>query len=229
MGAPTSAPVCAADTHPTEDRSMLTLRGYCYLDSLQPLLASYIGTTAKGFLPVPGQASLWIETAPGMIINSLTDVALKATDCMPAIQMVERAFGALELHHDDKGQVLAAGQAILDHCGLKLEDRVKPRIISDQIIRSVEPYQTQLINRIRYGQMIVPGESLFILECEPACYITLAANEAEKNAAVSLVELRSIGAFGRLYMAGTEAEIDSARGAAIAALEAVTGVDLPSR
>ncbi len=204
---------------------MLTLRGYCYIDSLQPHLASFIGTTAKGFLPVPGQASLWIETAPGMVINTLTDVALKATDCMPAIQLVERRYGALELHHDDKGQVLAAGQAILDHVGLKEEERVKPNVISDQIIRSIEPYQTQLLNRIRYGQMIVPGESLFILECEPACYITLAANEAEKNAHVNLVEMRSIGAFGRLYMGGDEAEIDSARDAAINALQSLSGVD----
>ncbi len=204
---------------------MLSLRGYCYIDSLQPHLASFIGTTAKGFLPVPGQASLWIETAPGMVINTLTDVALKATDCMPAIQLVERRYGALELHHDDKGQVLAAGQAILDHVGLKEEERVRPKVISDQIIRSVEPYQTQLINRIRYGQMIVPGESLFILECEPACYITLAANEAEKSANVNLVEMRSIGAFGRLYMGGSEAEIDCAREAAIAALESLKGVD----
>jgi len=204
---------------------MLTLRGYCYLDSLQPHLASFIGTTAKGFLPVPGQASLWIETAPGMIINSLTDVALKATDCQPAIQLVERRYGALELHHTDKGQVEAAGQAILDHIGITVDQRTKPRVISDQILRSVEPYQTQLINRFRYGQMILPGESLFILECEPACYITLAANEAEKNANVNLVEMRSIGAFGRLYMGGSEAEIDSARDAAIAALESVSGVE----
>ena len=205
---------------------MLTLRGYCYIDSLQPHLASFIGTTAKGFLPVPGQASLWIETAPGMVINSLTDVALKATDCMPAIQMVERAYGALELHHDDKGQVLAAGRAILDHVGLNEEERVKPKVVSDQIIRSIEPYQTQLINRIRYGQMIVPGESLFILECVPACYIVLAANEAEKAANVNLVEMRSIGAFGRLYMGGSEAEIDCARDAAIAALESLSGVEM---
>jgi len=205
---------------------MLTLRGYCYLDSLQPHLASFIGTTAKGFLPVPGQASLWIETAPGMIINSLTDVALKRTDCMPAIQIVERAYGALELHHDDKGQVLAAGDAILEYCNLTIDQRVKPTVVSDQIIRSIEPYQTQLINRIRYGQMIVPGESLFILECVPACYITLAANEAEKAANVNLVEMRSIGAFGRLYMGGSEAEIDSARDAAIAALASVSGVEL---
>lgn len=204
---------------------MLTLRGYCYLDSLQPHLASFIGTTARGFLPVPGQASLWIETAPGMIINSLTDVALKATTCQPAIQLVERRYGALELHHEDKGQVMAAGQAILDHIGITEDQRTKPKVISDQILRSVEPYQTQLINRFRYGQMILPGESLFILECEPACYITLAANEAEKSANVNLVEMRSIGAFGRLYMGGSEAEIDEARAAAIAALESVSGVE----
>jgi len=204
---------------------MLTLRGYCYLDSLQPHLASFIGTTARGFLPVPGQASLWIETAPGMVINTLTDVALKATECMPAIQLVERRYGALELHHDDKGQVLAAGDAILDHINMTEEQRVKPKVVSDQIIRSIEPYQTQLLNRIRYGQMILPGESLFILECVPACYITLAANEAEKAAHVNLVEMRSIGAFGRLYMGGAEAEIDSARDAAIAALASVKGVE----
>ena len=205
--------------------SKLTLRGYCYLDSLQPQFASFVATTAKGFLPTPGLASLWIETAPGMIVNQLTDVALKATDCQPAIQLVERAFGALELHHDDKGQVLAAGQAILDHCGITEDMRIKPRVVSDQILRSVEAYQTQLINRFRYGNMIVPGESLFILECVPAAYITLAANEAEKAADVNLIEMRSIGAFGRLYMAGHEAEIDSARDAAIAAIESLTGVE----
>lgn len=204
---------------------MLTLRGYCYIDSLQPHLASFIATSAKGFLPVPGQASLWIETAPGMIINTLTDVALKATACQPAIQLVERRYGALELHHDDKGQVLAAGQSILDYVGLTESQRVRPKVVSDQIIRGIEPYQTQLINRIRYGQMILPGESLFILECEPACYITLAANEAEKAARVNLVEMRSIGAFGRLYMGGPEAEIDEARKAAIAVLESLSGQD----
>jgi len=121
--------------------------------------------------------------------------------------------------------VLAAGDAILDHINMTEEQRVKPKGVSDQIIRSIEPYQTQLLNRIRYGQMILPGESLFILECVPACYITLAANEAEKAANVNLVEMRSIGAFGRLYMGGAEAEIDSARDAAIAALASVKGVE----
>jgi hypothetical protein len=208
---------------------MLTLRGFIFLDSLQPQLTSYIGTTAKGFLPVPEQASLWVETAPGMVINTLTDVALKATKCQPSILVVERAYGALELHHEDKGQVQEAGRAILEHTNLREDQRIKPRIVSDQVIRGIEPYQTQLINRIRYGHMILPGESLFILECVPACYITFAANEAEKAARISLVELRSIGAFGRLYLSGPEAEIDEARKSAIAGLNSITGVEEKSR
>ncbi len=208
---------------------MLTLRGFIFLDSLQPQLTSYIGTTAKGFLPVPEQASLWVETAPGMVINSLTDVALKATRCQPSILVVERAYGALELHHEDKGQVMEAGRAILEYTKLREDQRIKPRVVSDQIIRGVEPYQTQLINRFRYGQMILPGESLLILECVPACYITFAANEAEKAARISLVELRSIGAFGRLYLSGSEAEIDEARKAAIHALNSITGVEEKGR
>ena len=50
-----------------------------------------------------------------------------------------------------------------------------------------------------------------------------AANEAEKAARVSLVEVRPFGAFGRLWMSGSESEIDSAREAAIKALENITG------
>ena len=58
---------------------MVTLRTYTFLDSLQPQLASFIGKTAKGFLPVPHVASLFIEIAPGLAVNQITDVALKRT------------------------------------------------------------------------------------------------------------------------------------------------------
>jgi ethanolamine utilization microcompartment shell protein EutL len=71
--------------------------------------------------------------------------------------------------------------------------------------------------------MLLPGQSLFILETDPAGYITFAANEAEKAARVSLVEVRPFGAFGRLWMSGSESEIDSAREAAVKALENITG------
>lgn len=197
------------------------LRGYVFIDSLQPQLAAFVGTTCRGFLPLAGQASLWVETAPGMIINRVTDVALKATKAAPAIQVVERAFGLLEIHHDDKGEVMSAGDAVLRHLELNEGDRVKPRVVSNQVIRAVEPYQAQIINRDRSGNMLIPGQSLFILETEPAAWIVAAANEAEKAANVSLINLRPFGAFGRLWMGGSEAEIDAAREAAIAAIEAL--------
>jgi ethanolamine utilization microcompartment shell protein EutL len=200
-----------------------SLRAYVFLDSLQPQLSSIICTTARGFFPVPGVASLFVEIAPGMAIHKTLDSALKATRVTPATLVVERAFGMLEVHHDDKGEVLNAGDAVLSHLGAKLEDRVKPKIISNQIIRAIEPYHAMIIDKIRFGSMIEPGESLFILECEPAAYVALAANEAEKAANVKLVDMTPFGAFGRLYMAGDEANIDAAREAAVKALEGVTG------
>src|ERR1043166_8796027 len=129
----------------------VALRTYVFLDSLQPQLAAFIGTTARGFLPVAGDASMFIETAPGLIINRVTDVALKATQATPAIMVVERAFGLLEIHHRDKGQVLDGGTAVLSYLSLREEDRMKPRIVSDQVIRAVEPSHAQVINKIRYG------------------------------------------------------------------------------
>ena len=199
----------------------VTLRGYVFLDSLQPQLAAFTGTTCRGFLPLAGQASLWVETAPGMIINRVTDVALKASKVAPAVQVVERAFGLLEVHHDDKGQVLSAGDAIVEALGTTADASKKPRVVSDQVIRSIEAYQAQIINRNRRGMMLIPGQSLFILETEPAAWIVAAANEAEKAAEVNLINLRPFGAFGRLWMAGTESQIDSARKAAIEAIEAL--------
>jgi ethanolamine utilization microcompartment shell protein EutS len=201
----------------------VTIRGTVFIDSLQPQLAAFTGTTCRGFLPLAGQASLWVETAPGMIINRVTDVALKASRVAPAVQVVERAFGLLEVHHDDKGQVESAEAAILEYLGKTREDALKPKVVSNQIIRSVEAYQAQLINRNRQGMMLIPGQSLFILETEPAVYAVIAANEAEKAANINLVNLRPFGAFGRLWMAGTEAEIDSAAEAAQAVIQSLSG------
>jgi hypothetical protein len=201
----------------------VTLRTYVFLDSLQPQLAAFIGTTARGFLPVAGVASMFIETAPGLIINRITDVALKATRATPAIMVVERAFGLLEIHDFDKGQVILGGQAVLDHLGLGEGDRLKPRVVSDQIIRAVEPYHAQLINKTRYGDMLIAGESLFIFETEPAGYIAFAANEALKAARVKLIDASLFGAFGRLYLSGPEADIDAARAAAARAIDTVKG------
>ena len=159
----------------------VTLRSYIFLDSLQPQLAAFIGTTARGFLPVAGDASMFIETAPGLVINRITDVALKATAATPAIMVVERAFGLLEIHHRDQGQVLDAGKAVLAFLNLDEHDRLQPRVVSDQIIRAVEPYHAQVINKMRYGDQLIAGESLFILESEPAGYIAYAANEGRES------------------------------------------------
>ena len=201
----------------------VTLRTYVFLDDLQPQLAAFIGTTARGFLPVPGVAAMFVETAPGLIINRIMDSALKATRCTPAIMVVERAFGLLEIHDFDKGQVRLGGQAVLDYLGLEERDRMKPRIVSDQVIHAVEPYHAQLINKIRYGDMLLAGESLLILETEPAGYIAFACNEALKAARVKLIDAQLFGAFGRLYLSGPEAQIDSARDAAMGALSTLTG------
>ena len=201
----------------------VTLRTYVFLDSLQPQLAAFIGTTARGFLPVAGVASMFIETAPGLIINRIMDVALKATRATPAIMVVERAFGLLEIHHRDQGQVRDAGKAVLAFLNLSEQDRVKPRVVSEQVIRAVEPYHAQVINKMRYGDMLIAGESLFILETEPAGYVAFAANEALKAARVKMIDASLFGAFGRLYLSGPEAQIDAARDAALRGLQTVSG------
>jgi hypothetical protein len=205
----------------------LSLRTHIFVDSLQPQLASFIGKTARGFLPLPQMASLWVEIAPGISINRVTDVALKATKVVPAVQVVERAYGLLEIHEWDKGEVLSAGRRILEFMELKEEQRLKPRVATNQIIRAIEPYQAQIINRNSQGMMILPGQSLFILETEPAGYVSFASNEAEKAARVFLVQLQPFGAFGRLWMSGPEAEIDAAAAAATAAIEGITGQEPP--
>src|SRR3569833_2110334 len=182
------------------------LRTYCSLDALQPQQATFIGKTARGFLPVPYQASLWAEIAPVFASNQVTDAARKATCVQPAVQVVERAYGLLEVHHHDKGEVLSAGATILKHLGVEESQRLKPRVLATQIIRGVEAYQTQIIIRSSSGMMVLPGQSLFIFECEPAGYVVLAANEAEKAAHVNLVNVPPYGAFGRLNKTKPEAE-----------------------
>ena len=202
----------------------VTLRCYTFLDSLQPQLASFIGKTARGFLPLPEMASLWIEVAPGIGINRATDVAVKAARGAPAVQVIERAFGLLEVRAHDKGEVMASGRAVCELLGVEEDARIKPTLATNQIIRAIEPYQAQVINRNSQGMLILPGESLFLLETQPAGYIIFAANEAEKAANVKLIQVRPYGAFGRLWMSGSESDIDSASQAAVAAIESITGV-----
>lgn len=199
------------------------LRAYVFLDSLQAQYASFLATVAQGFLPVANQAALFVEISPGIEINRVTDIALKSTRVTPGMQIVERLYGMLEIHSDSQADIRAAGGAILDALGLKEEDRRKPTVVSSQVIRRVDDYQTQLINRMRHGNMILPGHTLYILECEPAAYSALAANEAEKAAEINILDVRSFGSFGRLYIGGEERDIEVGYQAAVAAVENVAG------
>lgn len=202
---------------------MAELRCYVFIDSLQPQFASFLGTVAQGFLPVPGQASLFVEVAPGMDIMRVTDVALKSTDVKPGMMIIERLYGMLELHSESQGDVRQAGRAILEELGLKEEDRIKPEITSSQVIRNISDYHTQLINRTRHGDMIVPGQTLYVMECAPAGYAAIAANEAEKSADINVLEVRAFGSFGRVYLGGEERDIDVAYRAAEQAITSIGG------
>jgi hypothetical protein len=200
------------------------LRTFTYLNVLQPQLAGFFQTVSSGFQPLAGQASLIVEVAPGIAINSLTDAALKRTRVMPGMQIVERSYGMVELHHFDQGDVRAAGEAILERAGTRLEDRIAPQIISREIIHGIDGHQAMLVNRMRHGQLLLETETLYVLETAPAGYAALAANEAEKAARINLLEVISFGAFGRLYLGGSEEEIQQAAEAAERALRSVRGV-----
>ncbi|MBP6627971.1 MAG: hypothetical protein KA297_00990 [Kofleriaceae bacterium] len=203
----------------------MELRALTILDALQPQLTGFLQTVCQGFMPRELEAAMFLEIAPGIAINQLTDVALKETSCRPGMQIVERAYGMLELHDADKGQVEAATSAILTRMGVGREDRLRPRVVSSQIITGLDGHQAQLINRMRHGDMIVSGQTLYILEVHPAAYAALACNEAEKAAPVHVLEMIAFGAFGRLWLGGSEAEIHEAAKAAEAALAAVSGRD----
>ncbi len=199
------------------------LRTYAFLDSLQPQHAAFLGTVAQGFLPLPGDTSLWVEISPGIEINRITDVALTSTSVRPGMQVVERLFGLLEVHHADQSEVRAAGAAILEALEVEEAARLKPRVISSQIIRNIDAHQVQLVNRTRHGHMLLAEQTLYVLEVEPAGYAALAANEAEKAARINILEVRAYGSFGRVYLGGEERDIMAGYEAAIAAIEGVTG------
>ncbi|GBF78965.1 hypothetical protein [Aphanothece sacrum] len=204
------------------------LRSYVYLDRLQSQHAAYIGTVALGFLPLPGDASLWIEISPGIEINRITDVALKSAVVRPGVQFVERLYGLLEIHSSNQGEVRAAGKAILSALGVSQQDCLKPQVVSSQIIRNIDAYQAQLINRSRRGQMILAGQTLYVLEVQPAAYAALAANEAEKAALINILQVSAIGSFGRLYLGGEERDIIAGSQALLESLENVPGRVLPT-
>jgi hypothetical protein len=201
-----------------------SLRCYCYIDRMQAQYAAFIGTVTQGDLPTEGMAALYVEMAPGNEVFRMVDIAVKATEARPGAQIVEREFGMFEVHSMQQAEVIEAGHVVLDRLGLRVEDRIKPQIASIQVITRIDPYQSQLLNRFRRGSMLVPGETLLVVECAPAAYINYACNEAEKKANIKLVHVSSVGRFGRMWLSGSEAEIVTARDAVVKALEALEGV-----
>jgi hypothetical protein len=200
-----------------------SLRCYCYLDRMQPQFASFVGTITQGDLPTEGMAALYVEMAPGNEVFRVVDIAVKATEARPGAQIVEREFGMFEVHSLNQAAVIEAGEVVLNRLGLQVADRIRPQVVSTQVVTRVDPYQAQLINRFRRGSMLVAGETMLVLECAPAAYINYACNEAEKTASIKLIHTTSVGRFGRMWLSGTEAEIMTAKKAAIEALEALSG------
>ncbi|MBT4891130.1 MAG: BMC domain-containing protein [Rhodospirillales bacterium] len=197
---------------------MAELRSFIFIDQLQPQTLSYMASWMRGTLPRSNMAAQIIEVAPGLDIESLTDIALKHANVGGGMLVVERQFGYLEFHSRSTSEVKASADAVLDALGARPEDALKPKIMASEIITKIDSQHAFLINRNKLGSMLIEGESLFVLEIQPASYAILACNEAEKAANIKVIDYRMIGANGRLYLAGDEAEVRNAREAALEAL-----------
>lgn len=197
---------------------MADLRSFIFIDQLQPQTLAYIGTWMRGVLPRRNMAAQIIEVAPGLDIEALTDIALKGANIRAGLLVVERQYGYLEFHSYSTAEVKAAAQAVLDVLGASIDDATPPSVLGSQIVTRMDHQHAFLINRNKLGSMVLGGESLYLLECQPASYAILACNEAEKEANIKVVDYRMIGANGRLYLAGDEAEIRNARNVAEATL-----------
>lgn len=196
---------------------MAELRSSIFIDQLQPQTMCYLGTWIRGALPRSNMAAQIIEVAPGLDIEPLTDVALKHAEVQAGVLVVERQFGYLEIH-GPTAQVRAAGAAALDALGANETDATRPQILASRIITMLDAQHAFLINRNKIGSMALPGESLFVLEMQPASYAILATNEAEKAARIKVVDYRMIGATGRVYLSGKEADVRQAAEVAEGAL-----------
>jgi ethanolamine utilization microcompartment shell protein EutS len=197
---------------------MAELRSFIFVDQLQPQTLAYLATWMRGSLPRQRMAAQIIEVEPGLDIETLTDIAVKGANVRVGLLVVERQFGYLEFHSSSTAEVKAGAQAVLDALGARPEDIAAPEILGSRVVTRMDHQHAFLVNRNRLGSMALAGESLYLLECRPASYAILACNEAEKEANIKVIDYRMIGANGRLYLAGDEAEIRNARGVAEGAL-----------
>lgn len=204
-------------------KTSLELRGALVIDEMQPQFAATIAASSDGYFPVTGESAFWLEVRPGIVVNRLMDVALKACDVTPGALITERSYGTMEVHGPDQGQVREAGRRVLKAAGVDYDDGLKPHVLTDEVIRQIDDHQAMLINRSRAGMLVLGRDTLYTLECNPAIWVLLAANEAEKASPIRLVGLGNNGAVGRLRLAGTDAAVDAAVEAVQRALAGVTG------
>lgn len=203
----------------------IELRAFAHIDQLQKQMVAYIGSSSRGYYPITGQSALFLEIAPGIEINSITDAVMKKANVRPGALVVERTYGMLEVHADSPADVKQAGEVILDYLGCKETDRLKPKILATEIVERLDPHMSQIVNRFRAASMSLSEDTLYILEVVPAGYAGYAANEAEKAADITLNHVSVYGASGRVYFSGTTSNVRSAKQAAEGALVALNGRD----
>ena len=206
---------------------MAQLRVYLKIEDLRRQFAAYMATPvrARGYVPIEGMHSLIVEIAPALAIHRVIDLALSAVpEVDPGILFVERQFGILELHAHDLDAVERAGQAILTGIGAKAGDQLKPEILFTDVVERISDQHAVILNRNRDASMILPGDSLLLIEMTPALYAAAVANEAEKVAPENtLVDVQMIGAAGRVFIAGAPEPVHRAREHVMVMLETVPG------
>ncbi|MEM7171559.1 MAG: microcompartment protein [Pseudomonadota bacterium] len=194
---------------------MTQLRVYLQIDRLQPQFAAYMSTPtrARGYPPIEGDTSLFVEVAPALAIHRIADLALKAyPELEPGVLFTERQFGLLELHAQDADKIASAGQVILKGIGAKADSQLVPKTLFADIIDDLSDQHAIILNRTREASMILPGQALLLYEVEPALFAALAANEAEKVAPeATLVSVQMIGATGRIFLAGKSDDLARAK------------------
>ena len=199
---------------------MTDLRASIFIDQLQPQTLAYLSTWMRGSLPRARMAAQIIEIAPGLDVEALTDTVLKSADVRAGLLVVERQFGTLQFHSRSTAEVQAGAAAVMAQLGQTAADVAKPKILASKIVTNIENQHAFLMNRNKMGSMVLGGESVYLLECQSAAYAVLACNEAEKEADIKVIDMRPIGANGRLYLAGTEGDVRNARNAVERALRA---------
>src|ERR1017187_7001408 len=110
-------------------RTRIELRVYLPIAGLRRQFAAYLGTPtrARGYPAAEGNHALIVEVAPGLAIERVTDLALRAVPGIePGILFVERQFGVLEIHGPKLEEIERAGQAILDGLQADASDQLRP-------------------------------------------------------------------------------------------------------